>query len=322
MTLIVAVAYRHYAFHASDRYVSVQPTPQNPGGDWDMHANKTVIAVGSDCWLALGYTGLAYLEGKPTDQLIAEAISGVDDLPNGAAFIPWFVPKLPHYREIRDRIEQKLADAYSRLPKSTADKYPTLVLASGIQRKNNLIHGVMFRITVQGSASDSVELTPSTIGPSQFYINAVGMVNNPVIDRAKDRLSQPTANSLEQVRDILMDAVIETSRLTDYVGEDVMGVILDKQNEKISTHFRRVDPQRQAELLDQVGTNIDDRFKQMATVSTPYVLTPGMIFGPAVGNPGGWSLSSGINFHYSGFDFDPPKPGGAFLAGQPRKPQP
>jgi hypothetical protein len=321
MTLIVAMACRNYAFHASDRYVSVQPTPKNPSGDWDMHANKTVIAVGSDCWLVLGYTGLAYLDGKPTDQLIAEAISGHDNLSGGAAFIPWFVPQLPHYREIRDKIEGKLADAYSRLPKTTADKYPTLVLASGVQRKNNLIHGVMFRVTVQGSTSDSVELTPSTISPSRFHINAVGMVNNPVIDRAKDRITQMTNGSLEQVRDILMEAVIETSQLTDYVGEDVMGVVLDKQNNKISTHFRRVDPQRQAELLDQAG-NINDRFKQMPTVSTPYVLTPGMIFGPSIGNPGGWSINNGISFEYSGFGFDPPEPGGAFVASQPRKPQP
>jgi hypothetical protein len=47
-----------------------------------------------------------------------------------------------------------------------------------------------------------------------------------------------------------------------------------------------------------------------------------MIFGPSIGNPGGWSMNSGIKFEYSGFDFDPPKPGGGFVAGQPRKPQP
>ena len=84
MTLIVAAVAGNWAFHASDRFVSVEPTPDNPTGEFDPHSNKTVVVVGSDCWLVLGYTGIAYLDGKPTDQVIAEAISGYDDLPPAA----------------------------------------------------------------------------------------------------------------------------------------------------------------------------------------------------------------------------------------------
>jgi hypothetical protein len=266
VTLIVAVATGNYAIHASDRYVSVQPTPKNPSGDWDMHSNKTVVAIGSDCWLVIGYTGLAYLDGKPTDQLIAEAISGYDDLSGGAAFIRWFRPDYPHYRAIRDQIERKIADAYSRLPEATANKYATLVLASGVQRKDNKIYGVMFRITVQGKTSSAIELAPDRFPYNQFHINAVGMVHNPIIDRAKQRIETTNPITPQDIRAILMDAVIETSTLTDHVGDDVMGVVLDKPDDTISTLFRRADPERQAELLQQVG-NVDEQLKQMATVS-------------------------------------------------------
>jgi hypothetical protein len=147
------------------------------------------------------------------------------------------------------------------------------------------------------------------------------VVHNPTIDKAKERIATANPATPEDIRAILMDAVTETSALTDYVGDDVMGVVLDKPNNTISTLFRRPDPERQAQLLARVG-NVDEQFRQMATVSTPYVLTPGMIFAPSVGNPGGWSINSGINFEYSGLDFDPPKPGGAFVAGQPRRPPP
>jgi hypothetical protein len=319
VTLIVAVATGNYAFHASDRYVSVQPTPKNPSGDWDLHANKTVVAIGSDCWLVLGYTGLAYLDGKPTDQLIAEAISGYDDLSGGAAFIPWFLEQYPHYREIRDRVEQKLADAYSRLPKTAADKFATLVLASGVQRKEGLISGVMFQIKAQGSTTTAEEVVPNRLRAGNYHFGAVGMVNKDIINRMDARI--PSAQSLEETRDMLMDAVIETSGLTDYVGDDVMGVILDKQNNTISTHFRRADPQRQAELLQKIE-NLEEQFGQMATVSTPYVLTPGMIYAPSIGNPGGWSMNTGITFNFTGFDIAPGSGGGAFVAGQPRTPPP
>lgn len=319
MTLIVAVAAGNSAIHASDRYVSVQPTPTNRSGDWDLHSNKTVVAIGSDCWLVIGYTGLAYLDGKPTDQLIAEAISGYDDLSGGAAFIPWFRPQYPHYREIRDRIEQKIGDAYSRLPEATANKYATLVLASGVQRKDNKVYGVMFQITIQGKTSNAIELAPDRLPPSEFRIHAVGMVNNDLISSARERIIAE-AHSPEDIRNILMDAVTATSKLTDYVGDDVMGVILDKPNDTVSTLFSPADPQRQAELLQQLQ-NLDERFKQMASVSTPFVLTPGMIYGPSLGNPGGWKSNTGITFTFSGFD-DEPRQGGAYFAGQPRKPPP
>jgi hypothetical protein len=55
---------------------TITPTPKNPDRAWDIHANKTVIACGSDCWLVIGYTGLAYFDNKPTDSFIASVIAG------------------------------------------------------------------------------------------------------------------------------------------------------------------------------------------------------------------------------------------------------
>ena len=302
--------------------MSVQPTPRNPGGDWDLHANKTVIATGSDCWLVLGYTGLAYLDGKPTDQVIAEAISGYEDLSGDAATIHWFPERYPHYREIRDRVESKLRDAYSRLPRATADKHATLVLASGVQRRRGLISGVMFQVTAQGNKVTAGELMPAQrLADGAYRVGAVGMVNRDVIRRMDERLDG--AASLEVIRDRMMDAVAETSQLTELVGDDVMGVILDKQASTISTHFRRADPDRQRELWQKVDFLQDQpRLKAMTTVSTPYVLTPGMIWAPAIGSPGGWSMNNGISLQYSGFDNPEVKSRAAFFVSQPRKSAP
>lgn len=115
MTLIVALVAGNWAFHASDRFVSVKPTPANPTGEYDPHSNKTVVVVGTDSWVVLGYTGLAFLDGKPTDRLLAEAISGYDELAP-AMMTFWQRPPDLHYREIRRRVEEKLKAAYSRLP--------------------------------------------------------------------------------------------------------------------------------------------------------------------------------------------------------------
>ncbi|MDP7733983.1 hypothetical protein [Mycobacterium paragordonae] len=323
MTLIVAVATGNFAVHASDRYVSVQKTPRNPSGDWDVNANKTVVVIGSDCWVVLGYTGLAYLDGKPTDQVIAEAISGYDDLSGGAAFMPWFEERYPHYREIRDRVERRIADAYTRLPTGVAMKYATRVLASGVQRKDGMSRGVMFRITVQGSGSKAEELASSLLH-NQFHIDAVGMVNQQVIDRAKHRIETKQAVTAEDIRDIAMDAVIETSGMTDYVGDDAMGVILSNGEQTVGTHFRRSNVQNQEELFRRMKEH-EDTFMYSGVTVTPYVLTHGMIYGPSAGTPGGWVSDSGLKFNFTGFD-DPAKVEGKpvkiLFAGQPRKPKP
>jgi hypothetical protein len=325
MTLIVAVTTQRYAIHASDRYVSVQPTPKHKSPDWDLNANKTVIAVGSDCWLVLGYSGLAYLDGKPTDQLIAEAISGFDDLSGKAGMVTQIGRKdHPHYRAIRDQIEKKIGDAYSRIPLATANTYGTSVLASGVQRKDNQIMGVMFQIAVAGTSSGAIELAPHRLQRNQFMMRATGTVDNSIIEKARQRIAALT-NLFEPyvIRDILIEAVAETGKVCDAVGEDVMGVVLDKRSNTISTVFRSPKPERLADLLQQTRLS-DERYKQMASVSTPYVITPEWTFFPSIGTPGGWTNpNSGIKFEYEGFDSKPlQSKTSMFFTGQPRRKPP
>jgi hypothetical protein len=322
MTLIVSLVAGNWAFHASDRFVSVEPTPDNPTGEFDPHANKTVIVIGTDCWVVLGYTGIAFLDGKPTDQLIAEAISGYDELAP-AMYTFWQRPPNLHYREIRDRVEGKLKDAYTRLSESEKRR-ATLVSAAGVQEKDGLVTKVMFRTAVVGDTATSVELRPDTQQFKSFYIDAVGMVNNPIIDRAKARLAAITSadEAAEQARDILRDAVLETSALTDKVGDNVMTVILDNAAQTIRTGLHISDRKRQAELFEtarQQRPDMYDQFAQKLTVSTPYVMMPGGIWGPSIGNPGGWSINNEITFDYTGFDDQPGSGGGATFGAQPRR---
>ncbi|NKY35619.1 hypothetical protein HGA13_21460 [Nocardia speluncae] len=111
MTLIIsAYAYEHI-LHASDRLTVVRRG--HAIGDHDIMANKTVIVIGTDCWLVFGFAGLAYLDGKPTDQFIAEAISGTPEL-SGAAIRMLSDRLALHYQEICERLVKAVVDAYKR----------------------------------------------------------------------------------------------------------------------------------------------------------------------------------------------------------------
>lgn len=326
MTLIVSAVVGNWAIHASDRLVGKKRTPAAEPIEHDAHSNKTVIVCARECWVVMGYTGLAYIAGRPTDQLIAEAVSGYDDL-SDAAFTYWQPPTDLHYREIRDRVEAKLGSAYATLPKSVASRYATTVLGAGIQRKGGKVHKVMFRTTARGDSVASAELGPTVDDFRAFRVYAVGMTHRPTLDRAQDRIRAlhcPPEELADTVRDILKDAVLETHSLVPAsVGEDVMTVVLDNQNRNVRTALHVADPARQAALHQQAMADGDEQFASLLTISTPFALTPGMIYGPSVANPGGWIMNNGITFEFSGFDNDPPRwQGNAFFAAQPRKPKP
>jgi hypothetical protein len=115
VTLILGGVWNGYPLHASDRQVSKRKKPSSPYEAHDLHSNKTIIVVAQDCWLVIGYTGLAYLDDKPTDQFIAEAVSqrelgGGRSVQSGDFRDPGL-----HYMEVTRRIVDALTTAYSRL---------------------------------------------------------------------------------------------------------------------------------------------------------------------------------------------------------------
>jgi hypothetical protein len=141
MTLVIGGLTRGYVFHASDRLTTVTSTAKNPDNAWDIHSNKTVIVVGSDCWLVIGYTGLAYLDGIPTDQFIASVLANRGDL-TGMGM--WFPGRTLHYREITSSVERAIFLAYSRLPVA-ARAHRIIISGVGVQHKRPRHRHVAFR---------------------------------------------------------------------------------------------------------------------------------------------------------------------------------
>ena len=274
----------------------------------------------------MGYTGIAYLNGRPTDQLIAEAISGYADL-SGTMSAFWFPSNL-HYREIRNRMENTLSNAYAKLSEVDKDAHNLTVLASGLQRKDNGIKRVMFRIDITKTGTTCAELAPRFMPWNTMQITAAGTVHYPTMNKMGDRLKAyiDTEDGDPKVfREIMMDAVRETGEIVPTkVGRDAVGVYLDvlKPNPKISAHFHPKNYDRLRELLQR--TDLDPKYKDMSTVPTPFVLMPGTIWGPSIGPPGGWDVMTdsglpSIAYEYTGFNIDESGPGSTFFTAQPRR---
>ncbi len=68
MTLILTLATPRYILQVSDRLVTRGDSRFDPA------SNKIVIYHAKNALVAIGYSGLAYLEGVPTDQWIAQKL--------------------------------------------------------------------------------------------------------------------------------------------------------------------------------------------------------------------------------------------------------
>jgi len=318
MTLVLGGMAAYYVFHASDRLTTITPTPKDPDGAWDIHANKTVIVCGSDCWLVIGYSGLAYLDDKPTDAFIASVLAGGADL-TGMGM--WFPGRPLHYREITRSVEAAIFDAYSRLP-AAARIRDTVVSGVGVQNRKPRPRHVAFRGNITRHGFSHFELAERHQARTRFGYNAIGSYDRGILGRMGARLRDEGLDSPERFRDIMMDAVAETGSNSDVVGEDVMGVILEPLSGKIRVHFRGAKPMKQAELAVGVGS-FGDATEDIPNIPTPYILAPGQFFDPAVGS-GGWQLyPSNVTIELTGFDREPaPGPVRAFWGSQQRRAQP
>ena len=323
MTLILAATVGHHVFHASDRLITVPGRVKNRSQAWDIASNKTVIVVASDCWLVIGYTGLAYLDGIPTDQFIAQAISGQKNLA-GSGISAWGLPAdRMHYRAITSRLSAAIENAYTRLP-SHVRRYPTTVLGAGLQQAAPRLRQIMFETVHSESGTTHTELAKRHVPNQTFHVNAVGSYNPLVHGMLRQALKKHGFTSAHKFQSLMTDAVRTTGQMSDLVGEDVLAVTLQPTERRIEVTFNQADTSTQIPMPAGAGGD-PDQWADHPRVYTPFALLPGMIFHPAVASVGGWSTNVGngppLEYAISGTGLDPAK-GGFYYGSHPRKQPP
>jgi hypothetical protein len=350
VTLVIGMAWDGVAIQASDRFLSVPNDRRFPTGEFDSHSNKALAVCGSDCRLVVGYSGLAYLDRKNTDQVIAEAITGLPDL-NETTIGLWNHRGI-HYRKIRDRIEASLSAAFARLPAKVRDEHSITVLAAGFQRMKLQSKSlgpkgsfgqknVMFRVVVNKHGSRSGEIMAQTLKELRqqgrripFHAEAIG-TSIPFLRKITHLrlgayiLGNPSPKP-EGARDILMDEVAATAALRpDAVGGDVVGLISSFNQNMVHSHFKMADRDKHEELLARVVQGFSPHLPvqdDLDGVPAPWLLGPGgQLYGPSFGNGGWTSVGSGFEFKITGLPDEQPQsngPGiGGFFGRQPRKDQ-
>lgn len=125
---------------------------------FDERSNKTVIYFARDAYVSIGYTGLAYLDGRTTDQWIAEKLlredigawglgpsGGIPQRTISGPMPPWFDIGMA-----TQVLRRELIASVERMPLSQRAQFPKLIIA-GWQHGRRLWRPILIHIGDSGS---------------------------------------------------------------------------------------------------------------------------------------------------------------------------
>lgn len=310
MTLILGVVAQRVAHQVSDRLVLVERgktrSPHDP------LSNKQVVVMAPDAIVAMGYTGLAYLGDRPTDDVIAEAAVGH---PTGRG-IQFAGPISPIYA-ITDRIAERLGGAVE-----DNARFGVEVAINGLKRGHRgRLEPLLWLITKSPGAAVKIvraEETPFD-WRTRFAVDGIGDVDWAEVERMRGALKTLEEQGIER-RDAITRLVIETVRKTserkDTVGADCMVVRLWREPGKAiaEVEYRPVTRER----ITIEGT--DSTFSFPAAYS-PWFIAPGFVTSPSIVKGGGWIIGD-IEFRILVPDTGAEGGPKAYFGSQARKPPP
>lgn len=307
MTLVITSLTKGYVFQASDRLVSIvrgkKVTAHEPV------ANKSVAVVTSTEMYLVGYTGVAYLQNRTTDQWLAETIA-VGDFTSGA-FIGWAPTAPMHMHAVLERLIRGLHNAFLALPRDYRVPGHQVVLAGLQARRRGRLRPFMWTIEnsrrdpatfkVNRSPMDAFDWTRSMV------TSAVPATPHQTLEAMRQTLRDHGEESPHRYRQALITAVRETSLEPGYaVGPDVMSVTMymSLDGSAVEAEHHPADP-----ATAVVGYS-------------PWLISPGFVFAPAEisgRNDQTWNTSSGVKFSLRGL---PVGGAGILQRRQPRRRKP
>ncbi|HUM15851.1 MAG TPA: hypothetical protein VL086_09185 [Candidatus Nitrosotalea sp.] len=311
MTLILGVVAQRVAHQVGDRLVVVERgrtrTPHDP------LSNKQVVVMAPDAIVAIGYTGLAYLDGRPTDDIIAEAAAG-RPLGHGMQFAGEISP----IHAVADRIAERLDTAVAN-----DARFGVEVVMTGLKRGHrDRLEPLQWEITKRPGAAVKIvrgEQTPFD-WRTKFSLQAIGDVHPGEVTRLRGSIKAVEEQGIER-RDAVTRLLVETVRRTSEqesstVGADCMVVRLWRDGAKAIAEVEYRPMTRERVTIERT-----ERPFSFPAAYSPWFVSPGLVYSPAVVKGGGWT-SGNVEFRILVPDTRGEEGPSAYFGSQERQPPP
>lgn len=281
MTLILTLASRSTAIQASDRLLTLSGPRLR---EYDDVANKSVVVLGGDYLVALGYAGLAYVGSLQTDQWIAQTLMEDPDVIVGAINMGGQAP--PPLHVVTKRLVEGLTR--QRCRRSLFNRYALQISVVGLRLdRRRRPHPLLWHITsAPGASGVTVERRPLRhLQRDEGCITAIGSPEDGIMAKLDDDIASSLV--IADVRSALVEAVRRTSARDPGVGQDVMVVQLtwSQAGAVIDTEYVPADRKESSGFAVH---------RQLGRVYTPTLITPGTTYAPlVVPVPGGLGFGMG-----------------------------
>ena len=279
MTMILALVAHHVVIHASDRRTTLTRRGQR-SAVYSPIENKSAIFICRDAVGAIGYTGAAYIGTQPTDEWIANQITGAlktDKRPQG--FVISFG---------RNGLNRKKLTALLFQLKQAMDALPTSVRSVGLTvqfsgfriRRNRCFR---FYAEIGLAAGGGMISSTMRMPRSPLENGLIGQVGD--CKDAKDTLHTVMKHAeavgtqeIEALRLAAVRTIRERASEVATVGADIMTITIPHpsvsreivwQFEPATEHLGAI-----------VGRARQDVFE---AIYSPWILTPGSMMAPTIG---------------------------------------
>lgn len=274
MTLVLSAHKRDTVFQVSDRLVSVALGPDlRP---LDVMTNKTVLYLGTDGIVAIGFSGRARLEGKRTDLWVAEQLAGMDlDEDGSIIFIAGGRETLSVYVAC-ELIREEANRVFDALKRQSHTRH-TFVFSGWQRRRRNEAQPFLWRLDNSQASPSKFEMTnllrdsPDWLHKTSF--TPVGSFSPSRMDHLMRQLTRP--HSRESFEEELVAAIRSTASELPGVGRDCLSIQI-RPDADPNVRIRFFPP---AEPIVQTRT-VEGDPRQLPFIFSPWIVGRGTLLPP------------------------------------------
>lgn len=239
MTLVLTFVTPHYVLQVSDRRLT------RLGDPWDHASNKVVLFLAKDAIVSIAYSGLAYVDGLPTDHWMAQQLWG-EAIEEPDEHTIMSVLKSPPKKDWPDlgtalaRLRGETSLAFGRLPVNVRPRHQIVV--AGWQSRKGRPHPIAYEIangrersqrhafSCAGTARrwhwERLDQSGRRVTPWRLsYIPD----QNPLSGFELNQLGQTLADAMlspDGCRQIMINAIRTAAKRSSVVGPDCLCVLL------------------------------------------------------------------------------------------------
>lgn len=244
MTLVLSFVNPWYALQVSDRLVTISRKKVH-----DSLANKTVIYRARDGIFSISYAGLAYLEGLPTDEWIAEKLWGAPFKRRGSRQSMLSFSRISHWRKIDYSLLilcKQAEEVWKKLPAAHRRSSLEITVCGWRCKRRKWSPFIVEIIKVRGSIKFRFNRVPrrwhfdaSSGAPRNICGNTGIDLTNAEEKSLNTELSNfQNSKNVDKAEEIIIDVVRNVSARSPAVGPNCMSILLWRPDIKPLTRIR------------------------------------------------------------------------------------